>query len=232
MIPIRDTIPARRIPIVNYLLILANVYVFLSMLKIPPRAIEAFVGYWGLIPGRLLEFSIVDWKVMPNGGLKTVFSSMFLHAGWMHLIGNMWSLYLFGDNVEDRLGHVRYLLFYILSGLAAMMVHVLLNPMSMVPTIGASGAIAGVMGAYFLLFPRSRILVLIPVFFYPLFFEVPAVVYLFIWFISQLFSGTASLMAGAHAFGGIAFWAHIGGFIGGMSLQKIIKPGQKSGSYR
>lgn len=142
---------------------------------------------------------------------------MFLHGGWMHLIGNMWMLWIFGDNVEDRLGHGRYLLFYVLCGLAASWTHILLHPNSTVPAIGASGAISGVMGAYLLLFPRARVITLFPLFFIPYFLELPAIVYLGAWFLMQLFSGAFSILAPGEG-GGIAWWAHVGGFLAGALL--------------
>ncbi|MEY2544213.1 MAG: hypothetical protein QOE81_1674, partial [Verrucomicrobiota bacterium] len=141
----------------------------------------------------------------------------FLHGGWFHIIANMWTLWIFGDNVEDRMGPGRFAIFYLLCGTIAGTTHLLTNPDSTVPSVGASGAIAGVLGAYLLFFPTARLIVLFPIFFFPLFFEVPAVFYLAIWFFGQLFSGTAAL-AGPQQVGGIAWWAHIGGFIGGMLL--------------
>ncbi len=142
----------------------------------------------------------------------------FLHGGWLHIIGNMWALWIFGDNVEDRMGHVRFAVFYLLCGIAAGMVHLFTNPHSTIPTVGASGAIAGVMGAYFILFPRSRVIVLVPILIFPFFFEVPAVFYIGFWAFMQVFSGTLSL-ADARAVGGVAWWAHVGGFITGMVLR-------------
>jgi membrane associated rhomboid family serine protease len=147
---------------------------------------------------------------------------MFLHGGWMHFLGNMWTLYLFGDNVEDRMGPVRYLVFYLLSGLAAGLTHYLTDPGGTVPTIGASGAIAGVLGAYCLLFPLARVITLVPVFFFPFIFEVPAVFYLGIWFVSQLYSGTLALMSPQY-YEGVAWWAHVGGFVAGMVLLPLFK---------
>ena len=146
--------------------------------------------------------------------LPFLVTSMFLHGGWLHVFSNMWTLWIFGDNVEDRLGHGRYLGFYLLSGLAAAAIHTLTNTDSTLPTIGASGAIAGVMGAYFVLFPGARVVTLIPIFFWPLFVELPAILYLGFWFLTQFYSGTLSLAAGRDA-GGIAWWAHVGGFLVG-----------------
>jgi membrane associated rhomboid family serine protease len=140
---------------------------------------------------------------------------MFMHGSWFHLLSNMWTLYIFGDNVEDRMGSARYLVFYLLAGLAAGLVQAAFDPTSTIPTVGASGAIAGVLGAYFLLFPRSRVITLIPLFFLPWFVEIPAVFFIGIWFLSQLSSGLMAL-GSAGAFGGIAWWAHVGGFLFGL----------------
>ena len=149
---------------------------------------------------------------------------MFLHGGWAHIIGNMWTLWIFGDNVEDRMGPFRFTVFYLLCGLVAGVVHYFTNADSDVPTVGASGAIAGVLGAYFVLFPRSQIVVMVPIFFYPLFFEVPAVTYLLFWALSQVFSGTLAL-AGPVEVGGVAWWAHVGGFSAGLLLHPLfIRP--------
>jgi membrane associated rhomboid family serine protease len=156
----------------------------------------------------------------------TVLTCMFLHGGWMHFIGNMWVLFLFGDAVEDRMGPARYLVFYLLCGLAAGLTHYLTNPTSPVPTVGASGAIAGVMGAYFVLFPTARVITLIPVFFFPFLVEIPAVVYLGVWFASQLFSGTLALV-GPQYYEGVAWWAHVGGFVAGIALLPLFKKSRK-----
>ncbi len=149
------------------------------------------------------------------------FTSMFLHGSWTHLISNMWSLWLFGDNVEDRLGHFRFILFYLLCGFLAMVSHFMFHTSSYIPAIGASGAIAGVMGAYFILFPYSRITTLIPVLFLPMFIKVPALVYLAVWFLLQLYNGAISTFIGVRG-SGIAWWAHIGGFLGGILLLKLL----------
>jgi membrane associated rhomboid family serine protease len=151
-----------------------------------------------------------------------LFTSMFMHGGWLHLIGNMLFLYVFGDNIEDRLGHLRYLLFYLLAGLGAAFTQIFINPVSQIPMVGASGAIAGVLGAYILLFPTARILTLIPIFFFIQLVELPAYLFLGIWFIMQLVSGMLSLGIGADA-GGVAWWAHIGGFATGAVLLVFLK---------
>lgn len=218
MIPLRDNVPARRFPFVTLGLIAVNVIVFVKELSLPRPEVEALMYFWGVIPARLLIPFHRAFSNFPPGALLTPFTHMFLHGGWLHLLSNMWALWLFGDNVEDRLGHARYALFYILCGLLAIALHVVLHPLSRMPTIGASGAIAGVMGAYFLLFPWARILVLFPVIFYPVFFEIPAAIYLLLWFVLQIYSGAFSLVFGAGGFGGVAFWAHVGGFAAGMYL--------------
>ncbi len=222
MIPLRDANPSRSFPLVNYVIILSCVVVFLYELMLGPFVEGLFFSY-GLVPIRYFRLDIasrfgIGEQVIP------FFSSMFLHGGWLHLIGNLWTLYIFGDNVEYALGHLRYLLFYLLSGVIAAVIHVVTNPLSPIPTIGASGAIAGVMGAYMVLYPRARVLTLIPmVFFFPL-VELPAVIFLGMWFVIQFYSGTFSLLGGVGRYGGIAWWAHIGGFVGGIVLLKILRP--------
>jgi len=212
MIPLRDNIPSRRFPGVTLALIIINVLVFFQELKLGPH-LESFMLAWGIVPARftdMSQFSTLSAKVLP------LFGSMFLHGGWLHLIGNMWVLWIFGDNVEDRLGHFKFLGFYLLSGLAAAVLHICTNLHSMVPTIGASGAIAGVMGAYLRFFPRARVETLIPPLFLGPFFEIPAVVFLGFWFLLQFFNGALSLGARGQAFGGVAWWAHVGGFAFGV----------------
>ncbi|MFQ5408051.1 MAG: rhomboid family intramembrane serine protease [Anaerolineales bacterium] len=211
MIPLRDTVRSRSFPIVNWLLIGTNVLVFLFEKSLGPRAFELFVGAFGLVPAYLTSASPFAWI--------TVFTSMFLHGGWLHLIANMWALYIFGDNVEDRMGHGRYLFFYLAAGVAGGLLQVATGPNSIVPMVGASGAIAGVLGAYLLLYPRARVVTLIPIFFLPWFVELPALLYLGFWFVSQFFGGVAAL--GAVAGGGVAYWAHVGGFVAGLSLVHV-----------
>jgi membrane associated rhomboid family serine protease len=201
MIPLRDVIPSRRFPFINIALIALNTLAFVFELSLSDNAFQPFMRAFALVPADLL------WP--------TMLTSMFIHAGWLHFLGNMLYLWIFGDNVEDRLGHLRYLAFYLLCGIAAAVAHVWMNPHSMIPTLGASGAIAGVMGAYFVLYPHSRILALVPIFiFYMRVMEVPAVLFLGIWFVIQFLSGSAS--AGAHS-GGVAVWAHVAGFLTGMA---------------
>jgi membrane associated rhomboid family serine protease len=215
MIPIRDTIQAKNYPIVNNALIGINVLVFLVQLS-KGHALSQFIYTYGLVPAR---YSVPEISSYFSFGQQvfSFFSFMFLHGGFFHLLGNMWCLYIFGDNVEDRLGHIRYLFFYILCGWASGVSHLIINWHSQVPTIGASGAIAGVMGAYFILYPKARILTLIPIFIIPYFLEIPAFFFLGIWFLIQFLSAT-----GSQGQGGIAWWAHIGGFISGIILLKIL----------
>ena len=211
MIPLRDDIPARSTPVVNYLLIAVNVAVFLVQAAQGPHA-DRFVYLYGLVPARYFVPQVAEYFSIGQQ-LFALLSFMFLHGGLWHLIGNMWSLYIFGDNVEERLGPVRYAAFYLLSGVLSGLAHLLIYRTSNIPTIGASGAIAGVMGAYFLLYPRSRVLTLVPILFIPLFFHIPAAFYLGLWFFLQFWQA-----AGSGGAGGIAWWAHIGGFIAGMGL--------------
>ncbi len=215
MIPIRDTIPSRKYPVATHGLIALNVLVYLIQLG-QGDDLDRFIYIYGLVPARFFVNEISAYFSVGQQ-LFSLVSFMFLHGGFFHLLGNMWSLYIFGDNVEDRLGHVRYLVFYLLCGLASGASHLLLNTSSNIPTIGASGAIAGVMGAYFLAFPGSKILTVIPIFFIPYFIEVPAYLFLGVWFLFQFLSAAGSSGAG----GGIAWWAHIGGFVFGMLFLKL-----------
>jgi membrane associated rhomboid family serine protease len=220
VIPIRDTVPSRHAPVVTWSLIAVNAAVFLYQLTLSPEELQRLIYLFGMVPAR---YSHPYWAMLAGFPLDDYWpflTSMFLHGSWMHIIGNMWTLWIFGDNVEDRMGPVRYLLFYLLMGLIAGLTHYFTNLDSTVPTVGASGAIAGVLGAYLVLFPRSRIIVLLPVFFFPFFFQLPAVTYLLFWFLSQVLAGT---LAGLNAsdVGGIAWWAHVGGFAAGVILHRL-----------
>ncbi|HZR17406.1 MAG TPA: rhomboid family intramembrane serine protease [Verrucomicrobiae bacterium] len=217
MFPIRDSIPTRSVPVVTRAIILINVLVFCLELALPPETLDRFLSLFGIVPARLIH---PDWAAtvgFPGGAYWTLLTHQFLHGGWLHIISNMWALWIFGDNVEDAMGGRRFALFYLTCGILAALTQVMTQPDSRVPSIGASGAIAGVLGAYFLLYPTARMVVLLPIFFFPFFFEVPAVLYLGVWFLTQLFSGTLALASPEEA-GGIAFWAHIGGFLSGMLL--------------
>ena len=215
MIPIRDTIDSKGYPIINSALIVSNLLVYLLQIG-KGEELQRFIITYGLVPVR---YSVPEVAAHFTLGQQVfaLLSFMFVHGGFWHLLGNMWTLYIFGDNVEDRLGSVRYVLFYLLCGFASGLTHLFLNWHSRLPTVGASGAIAGVMGAYFLLYPHSKILTFIPIFFIPYFLEIPAFFFLGIWFILQFLSAAGTPAHG----GGIAWWAHIGGFVCGMVFLKI-----------
>jgi membrane associated rhomboid family serine protease len=221
MIPLRDTNPSRTVPFITYALIAANLMVFLYEFSLPERLLTALIFEYGVIPARLLyDVSVGDIGLLT---LRPLLISMFLHGGWLHLLGNMLFLYIFGDNVEDRFGHGRFLFFYIIAGIAAALTQVVINPASEMPMVGASGAIAGVLGAYVLMFPTARVVTLIPVFifFFPI-VELPAFVFLGVWFLMQMLSGLLSLGIAADA-GGVAWWAHIGGFATGAILMPFLR---------
>jgi membrane associated rhomboid family serine protease len=223
LIPIRDTIPNRRTPFVTWSLIAINVAVFLYELTLDPQDLERLVYNFGVVPAR---FGV------SQGGYWTLLTCMFLHGGWGHVIGNMWSLWIFGDNVEDVMGRWRFLTFYLLTGVVAGLTHIFTNGGSQVPTVGASGAIAGVLGAYFVLFPRARIIAMLPILFFPFFFEVPAVMYLLFWFLTNLLSGTLSGL-GPQNVRGVAWWAHVGGFAAGVVLHRLfLEPKGRRGRRR
>ena len=210
MIPLRDVIPSRTFPVFTISFIVLNSLAFLYEQLLPTRELERFIYVYGVVPAR---FESV-----------TLLTSTFLHAGWAHFLGNMLFLWIFGDNVEDRLGHVRYAAFYLLCGAAAALAHVYMNPISRIPTIGASGAIAGIMGGYFVLYPQSRVLALVPLFFYFEVVEVPAIVFLGLWFLMQFFYGVGSMaVRTAVEAGGVAFWAHIAGFVAGMAGVLVLR---------
>jgi len=210
VIPLKDVIPSRTVPIVTITIIVLNSLAFLFELSLPNPVLESFIRLYGVVPA---DFTLL-----------TTVTSMFLHGGWLHFLGNMLYLWIFGDNVEDQLGHARFVLFYLICGVAAGLAHVFMNPASTVPTVGASGAIAGVMGAYFVLYPHSRILALLPLFVFWEVIEVPAIFFLGIWFVMQFFSGVGSIAMGARAgAGGVAFWAHVAGFLAGMATVFVLR---------
>ena len=223
MIPIRDRNPTRGTPFVNIGLIGVNLAAFLYEVSLGPRVETLFLSY-GIVPADVLSaffgYQYID-AVVP------FFTSMFLHGGWLHLAGNMLYLWIFGDNIEDKLGHGRYLAFYIVCGVVAGGLHVFIDPGSIIPTVGASGAISGVLGAYLLLFPRARVLTVIPIFFFIQLAELPALIVLGFWFIMQFLYGMISLGYETGGMGGVAWWAHIGGFVAGMV---IILPFRKGAS--
>lgn len=211
MIPIRDDNPTRSVPWVTLALIAANIAVFVYEYTLGTPELEMLWTLWSIVPARLLEdpFSLRE--------IATVFTSMFMHAGWVHLIGNLLYLWIFGNNIEDRLGPVRYIAFYLVSGIAAAAAQIVAAPGSAVPMLGASGAIAGVLGGYLLLYPGASVVTIIPVFFFIEVARVPAYLVIGFWFVLQLGSGLVSLGAAA-ASGGTAWFAHIGGFIAGVVL--------------
>lgn len=208
MIPIRDQIKTRRTPIINYLLIAANVLVFILQISAGQNQ-QALISEFALIPRDFTDG-------ISLGDIRDIFTSMFMHGGLLHLFGNMLYLWVFGDNVEDTMGHFNFLVFYLLGGVAASAAHIIVNPTSQLPTVGASGAIGAALGAYLVLYPQSRVATFIPLGFFFTLRLLPAAVVLIMWFILQLFSGVLSL--GMQDVGGTAFWAHIGGFVFGVVI--------------
>jgi membrane associated rhomboid family serine protease len=213
MIPVKDGISTRETPVVNYVLITINVIVYLFMALAGPEAQEAIVAKYAMVPTHFADgVTLAD--------IMTIFTSMFMHAGLAHLGGNMLYLWIFGDNVEDRIGHFRYLMFYLVGGVVASLTHMVTNWGSELPTVGASGAIAAVLGAYLLLYPASRIVTLIPIGRFSHLTTAPAFVFLGLWFVLQLFEGMMSF--GGADVAGVAFWAHVGGFVAGMVMVKLM----------
>ena len=201
MIPLRDVIPSRTVPFVTVLIILINAAAWILEISMTPAELNQFVRMYGVVPA---AFNPI-----------TILTSMFLHGGWSHVIGNMWYLWIFGDNVEDAFGHGRFIVFYLLCGTTAALGQIIMEPTSLLPTIGASGAIAGVMGAYFVLYPRSRVLTLIPIFLFDI-IEVPAIFLLGFWFLMQLVNAGAVAATASTGGGGVAFAAHVAGFVIGV----------------
>lgn len=231
MIPIRDSVPRRYPPTIVWALITANAAMFLFQASLAPHALERFLADYALIPARYFgELA----SALPPPGLADYLpflSNTFLHGGWWHLLLNMWTLWIFGPAVEDRLGAVRFLAFYLFAGVAASLAHALVNADSLIPALGASGAIAGVIGCYVRMFPLARLVLLVPVVFFPFFFEIPAIVFATFWLTMQVVPGLATLMEPT-AGGGIAWWAHIGGFVVGWSLAPLIRrPGRGYRQY-
>jgi rhomboid family protein len=223
MIPLRDTTRSSSFPVVNTILIISNVIVFLYEISLGQGS-DRFIFQHGLIPGLL--FSSTDMGIVER--FSPFFTSLFIHGGFLHLLGNMLFLYIFGDNVEDKMGHFKYLVFYIMCGFSAAIFQTLTNIHSTIPMIGASGAISGVLGAYLIFFPRSRILTLLPILFIIPLIHIPAAVFIIVWFIFQFLSGLATLPA-KPGIGGVAFWAHMGGFVSGLILARFF---HKKGSIR
>ncbi len=227
MIPLRDTIPSCRFPYVTILLIIVNGLIFLFEMSLG-KMLREFIQIFGLIPDQY-------FSQMAGDGFSVVklylpfLTSLFLHGGWFHVLWNMWFLWIFGDNVEDRFGHFNFFMFYLFCGVVAGLAHVYMNPASSVPTVGASGAIAGVMGAYIILYPQARVLTIIPIIFIFPILHIPAYVFLGIWFVMQFLSGFFSLSLSGN-YGGVAWWAHIGGFLIGMVT--IFVFGRRRANYR
>lgn len=219
MIPLRDINPRSSTPVVTIALVMVNSLVWLYEISLPEAAANRFIYQMGMIPARL-EAALTLPDASLASALVPLFTSIFLHGGWMHVIGNMWFLWVFGDNVEDRLGHLRYLLFYLASGVGAGVMHTLFDWGSNVPALGASGAISGVMGAYLVLFPRSRVVTLVPLIFFFFTVQLPAFIFLGYWFVLQFINGMGAL--GQRGMGGVAWWAHIGGFVIGVVLAKAL----------
>jgi membrane associated rhomboid family serine protease len=231
MIPLKDDTPRFSTPLVNYLLIAANVAVFLFQSSLDQVSQSAFVEAFALVPARLI--GLLHTTALPHAhahgaaavspvfALLPVLTSMFVHGGTLHLIFNMWFLWIFGRNVEDTLGHFPYLVFYLICGFAAALAQIVSDPSSLLPMVGASGAIAGVMGGYFVLYPRARVLMLVP-FLFIFFLWLPAWVVLGYWFVLQFLSGVGTaLVAAGRSSGGVAFWAHVGGFLAGILLVRL-----------
>jgi rhomboid family protein len=207
VIPLRDVIPSRTVPFVTVTIIILNALAWMFELSLPERDLNRFLFYYGVVPAHF-------W-------IPSLFTSMFLHGSWMHVLGNMWYLWIFGDNIEDRLGHGRFIIFYLMCGAVAAVGQVAIDPTSTLPTIGASGAIAGVMGGYFVLYPNSRVLTLVIWIFIQI-VELPAVVLLGFWFVMQLAGGVGQIAATAHG-GGVAFAAHVAGFLVGMGAVFVFR---------
>jgi membrane associated rhomboid family serine protease len=224
MIPIKNAVPARYPPVVTWVLIAVNCAVFLFQVSLGPGELEEFLMRFALIPA--MYFTPYFASNLSLADYLPFFTNMFLHGGWLHLIVNMWTLWLFGGTVEDRLGSGRYLAFYLGCGVLASVTHAVFNVTSTVPALGASGAIAGIMGCYLRLFPWARLIVLVPILFIPFFFEMPAYIFVGLWFLLQVWQGAADLLS-ANGGGGVAWWAHIGGFIAGYAFASLMMRPQR-----
>ena len=226
MIPYRDTIPCLNTPWVTWSLIVLNFGIFVMVWLLPEKPLMHLFYFYGLVPVRYVSSEWAAMAGLPTGDYAPFVTHMFLHGNWLHVIFNMWMLWIFGDNVEDRMGALRFIAFYLFCGLVAGGLQILANPGSTTPVVGASGALAGIMGAYYFMYPYSRIVIW--VFFMPLFFEVPAIAFLGVWVIVQLYKATNVLMAGS-TLADVAWWGHLGGFIAGMLCYKIfLLPGRGS----
>lgn len=222
MIPLRDVLRSRTTPFIGYMIIAVNAVAFFYMISLNARELQYFFYDLGLVPYLFAhprawaERGVLD-QLLP------FMTSMFIHGGWLHIIGNMWTFFIFGDNVEDRMGHARFTLFYLLSGLVSVSLHLVTNWGSPVPVVGASGAIAGVMGAYLMFFPRARIVTLVPIFLLFTVVEIPAYFFLIFWFLLQFFSGAFALLGESQSAAGIAWWAHVGGFLFGVLFARAFE---------
>lgn len=221
MFPLRDDNPTTITPFVTWALIALNVAVFIYQLSLAPRDAQLFAYQFGSVPAVVLGTQSLPEQIAVIHPLMSAFASMFLHGGWMHLISNMWFLWIFGNNIEEAMGHARYLAFYLICGVLASASHIVSNPESLIPAIGASGAIAGALGAYIMLYPRARVWTLVILGFFIKVIYVPAGVILGFWILLQFVSG--SMMAGRQDAGGVAFWAHVGGFIAGILFVGVFK---------
>jgi len=219
LIPLRDSIRPEKTPYINWILIALNILVFFREITLPPQLLNEVFFNLGLIPAYAVH--LIAGGAFLDPYMITFLSSAFLHGGWLHVLSNMWFLFIFGDNVEDRLGHFRYLIFYLVVAIIGGLSHILSNPASQVPIIGASGAVAGILGAYFVTYPRARVLTLLPIIIVFTIVRIPAVIFLALWFVLQIFNGSLSLGGSADS---VAWWAHVGGFIGGAVLIKIMAP--------
>ena len=221
MFPIRDNIPSRHRPYMVFIIIAVNTMFFLYELGLSQSDMVQLFHILGVVPARFTDPEWAKWTGYPAGGGISFFTHMFLHSGWLHFLFNMWTLWIFADKVEDVMGSGRFLIFYLFSGLAALVAHMIFNMDSAIPIVGASGAIAGVMGAYFILFPHAKVFTMIPIFIIPFFVDLPAVLYLALWFLMQIVSGVSSHVAQTGA--GVAWWAHIGGFVAGVLMLPFFK---------
>ncbi len=222
MIPLRDNVRSRRFPLVSVTLIIINVIIFIYEISLNHVQLNELISTLGVIPRRVT--GMVYGQVTFAAAVFPLFSAMFLHGGWFHLLGNMLYLWIFGDNVEDRVGRGKYIILYLAAGLIGSLAQIRANPLAAEPVIGASGAIAGVLGAYFISFPRAKVLTLLPIFFFITFVEIPAFIFLFIWFITQWLSGFATLGVAGNM---VAWWAHIGGFLTGVVGVLLFAPARK-----
>lgn len=217
MFPLQDSPERHNTPLATYVIIGFTALLFLMQIGIPEPALRRLFYTLGLVPLRYSDPAWAQWVGYKDLGAYQFVTYQFLHGGWLHVLGNLWMLWVFGDNVEDRMGPVRFLIFYLVCGVVAGWIHLLTNALDAVPVVGASGAIAGVLGAYFLLYPFARLVVMIPILVFPLLVEVPAIVFGVLWFLLQIHGGLAASLA-PNSSGGIAWWAHVGGFVAGIVL--------------